>query len=143
MVVVEEAGAGAPLGGPAGDAGLRGDVGERAVAVVPEQDVRTDRGDVEIEEAVVVDVADRDAGLVGPAAHGGDSGLGGDVGERAVVIVVVQRVRRVGRAVDEVEILEAVVVVVERGDAGAEGLVHELVRRGAGGMHEGDLRPPR
>ena len=51
--------------GAAGDAGRGGHVGERAVAVVAEQDVRAERGDVEIEIAVVVVVADRDAGLVG------------------------------------------------------------------------------
>ena len=102
---------------------------EGAVAVVAVEDVRAERRDVEIEIAVVVVVADGDAGLVrlrvGPAVAG-DAGRRGDVGERAVLVVVIQRVRRAGRAVDEVQIGEAVVVVVDPGDAGAEGLDHVL-----------------
>ena len=40
------------------DAGFRGDVGERAVAVVLQQVIGTEAGDVKIFEAVVVVIAD-------------------------------------------------------------------------------------
>ena len=66
---VDETGAGAPLGGRAGDARGRGHVAERAVVVVPVERVRAERRHVEIEIAVVVEISDGDAGLVASARH--------------------------------------------------------------------------
>ena len=52
------------------------------------------RGDVEIEIAVVVVVADGDAGLVARLVGSpATPARCGDVGERAVLVVVVERVR--------------------------------------------------
>ena len=54
-IVVEKGGAGAPAG--AGDPCTRGDVGEMAVAVSFQQYVRAEIGDVQIDVAVVVEIA--------------------------------------------------------------------------------------
>ena len=97
---------------------------------------------IEIEIAVVVVVADGDAGLVGGLAGAAavHAGLRGHVGERSVLVVVVERVRGARRAVDEIQVLEAVVVVVDPGDARAERLDHVLLGRGPGLVDEVDLR---
>src|SRR5262245_33524640 len=63
-IVVEKTRARAPLNGWSCDASRAGDVAKGAVAVVVEEDVRSERGYVEIEVSVVVVVADGDAGLV-------------------------------------------------------------------------------
>src|SRR5213078_3728720 len=88
--------------------------------------------------AVVVEVAGADAGR--PARAAGQAGAIGDVGERAVVVVPVQpRPRRLARrirlifarpffqarAIQNQRVDPAVVVVVEKGDAGAIGLDDE------------------
>ena len=88
-------------------------------------------GDVEIEVAVVVEVADGHTSLVGglSGAAAVDFGLRRDVLERPVLVVVVQHIRCGRSAVDEVQIFEAVVVVVEPGDSGAERLDHHLLGR--------------
>ena len=54
--------------GAARDAGRGRHVGEGAVAVVLVEEVGAEAGDVEVEIAVVVVVADGDAGLVGGLA---------------------------------------------------------------------------
>ena len=82
VVVVEEPGARAPAAGR--HAGPRGDVGERAVAVVAVERVAAVARDVEVGEAVVVVVADRHAHAVVVLRHPGQPRLLGDVGERAV-----------------------------------------------------------
>ena len=68
----------------AGDSGLRGDVGEGAIAIVAVEDVLAVIGDEEIVAAVVVVVADADA--LSPAGVT-EAGFGGDVGEGSVAIV--------------------------------------------------------
>ncbi len=76
---------------------------------------------IDVGPAIVVVVAD---GYAKAPAIVGDAGLGGDVGEGSVVIVVKQRgvwcgcfadERVEGRAVDEVDVEPAIVVVVEQG----------------------------
>ena len=67
--------------------GLGGDVRERAVAVVVEQQVLAPAGDEEIVVAVVIVIGHGDAG--GPNAPS-QSGLLRDIGERAVAVVAVQ-----------------------------------------------------
>ena len=86
-VVVQETAAGAPARPRSRDAGSFRDVRERAVAVVAVEHVVAPVGDEQIVEAVVVVVADA-TGL--PPAGMGQPGLRGDVGERAVAVVVEQ-----------------------------------------------------
>ena len=102
-----------------GDAGLRGDIGETAVAEVAIEDVALHAGDEDIGEAVVVEVADGDRHRI---AFAGQPGLGGDVGKRQVAVVAKQAVVEFraglaetgnGRAVGEEDVRAAVVVVVE------------------------------
>src|SRR5207248_11463033 len=91
-VVVGPRGARAPS--PGGDTGLSGDIGERAVAVVPNQDVAAVEGEIELRKAVVVVGADGDA-LAPPASA--DAGLLGDIAEGAVAVAVIEvRVFRSG-----------------------------------------------
>ncbi len=141
-VVVEKARAGAPLRGAARDPGGGRHVGEGAVAVVLVEDVGTEARDEEIEVAVPVVVADGDAGLVGALAGAAPvhARLRGHIRERPVLVVAVEDVGGARRAVHEVEILEAVVVVVDPGDARAEGLDHVLLGRGSRLVHERDER---
>ena len=63
VVDVREGRRGAPEG--IGDAGLGGDVGEGAVAIVAEELIAAEAGDEEVEVAVAVDVAGRAAAAVG------------------------------------------------------------------------------
>ena len=65
---------------------------ERAVAVVVVERVAAVVGDVEVLEAVVVVVADRDAHAVAVLRHAGEAGLLRDVGEGAVGVLVVEAV---------------------------------------------------
>ena len=91
----------------------------------------------EIGPAVVVVVGNRAA--IAPAVVG-HAGLGAHIGKGSVVVVVKQRgvrrlllaVKRVEcRAVDEVDIEPAVVVVVDQADAGSVGLNDEVLLRHA------------
>ena len=139
-IEIEEPRARAPLGGPPGDACCGGDVAERAVAVVLVEHVWAEAGHIEIEIAVAVVIANGDAGLVRglAGATSVDARPRGHVGERPILVVVIQHVAGARRAVDEIQVFEAVVVVVDPGDTGAEGLDHELLWRGAGLVDERD-----
>src|SRR5438034_1286311 len=111
-VIIEEEG----LGGKAVEveAVLLGAVGERAVPVVDVEDVvpvhreKVDAGDVDVDEAVPVDVGHGDAGL--PAVGIGDAGPVGDVLEPIISLVQVQPVGSDVRG--EIEVGQAVVVDV-------------------------------
>src|SRR5882762_3417993 len=123
-----------------GDSRLGGNVGEGAVAIVAVENVGNTvivvgmtigavtrsalaavavgakspidvTGHEQVELAVIVVV--EESGARAPPA-GGDSGRFRDVGERAISVVVVQRVAAV---VGHVDIFEAVVVIVAHGDA--------------------------
>ena len=92
--------------------------------------------DIDIGPAVVIVVAD---GHAHPVALAGDAGFFGDIGEGAVAIVVEEAVpvfrrvlleRRNRRAVDEVDVQVAVVVVIEQRHAGHHGFGLILVRSG-------------
>src|SRR5271167_167503 len=80
-------------------AGLRGHIGEGAVAVVAIELVLAVVSDEEIFEPVVVVVAHADAGgPPGPLrSNWGQAGLGGHVLESAVAIVVIETITRSGR----------------------------------------------
>ena len=118
-----------------GDAGLRGDVGEAAVAEVAVEGVALHAGDEDIGVAVVVEVADGDGRGI---AFAGEARLGGDVGERHVAVIAKQAVIEFGAglaeagnggAIGEEDVGAAVVVVVENGDAaGREFDLVELAR---------------
>jgi hypothetical protein len=104
----------------AAHAGLRRHIGKRAIAVVVEELVAVDVGDEDVGPAVVIIVADGNAHAVTGA---GQPGLFGDVGERQVAVVVEQAVAELravlgepghGAAVDEVDIEQAVAVVIEQ-----------------------------
>ena len=127
-IVIEERAARAPTMLFVIDAGFARDVGKCAVAVVVKQNVVAPEAAEEIVPAVVVVIADADAGLPAGARQ---SGSFGDVGERAVAIVLVQmRSGRLSgrprfaetRSVREINIEPAVVIVIEEGDAAAFGL---------------------
>ncbi len=138
-IVVEEAGAGGPAA--AGDAGLFSDVGEGAVAVVAEQRVAAEIGDVEVWIAVVVIVAGGHAHAVVAVLH---AGLFGDISEGAVAVVAVEAVPEpgiglVGRGagghgilqagpIDEIDVEPAVAVEVEQRDAADHGFDQVLLR---------------
>ena len=125
-VVVDEGTAIAPGFSGAGDAGFVAHVRECSVAVVVIKDVLSVVGDIEIFPTVVVVIADANA--LAPAGVG-KSGLLRDIGESAVVIVVIEMARgrfsRSGRvkagAVDDENVGPAVVVVVEDGDTRSGG----------------------
>ena len=150
VVVIEPAGGDAPGfadgGDVPGDMGLDGDVGEGAVAIVVEELVVIDAGDVEVDESVVVVVSGGDAHGV---AEAGEAGLRGDVGEGSVAVVVEEAVVEGGigfverwdlGAVGEEEVEQTVVVVVEGGDSAGHGFDGVAVRAGAAVEGEGDFR---
>ena len=126
-VVVEPGAAGSPAVLFVVNPSLAGDVGESSVAVVVKQDVVSPEAAEQIVPAVVVVVADADAGLPAGAPQ---AGFLGDVGEGAVAIVFVEMRsggfagRPVGveaRAVGEINVEPSVVVVIEEGQAAAFG----------------------
>ena len=124
-VVVDPGAAGAVPHIALAKTGFLRDVGEGAVAVVAIQHVLSIVGDEQIVEAVVVEVADGDrrrpAGLR-------QASLVRDIRERAVAVVLVEPVRRPrwrpleAGAVEDEEILPAVVVVIDECGAAADDL---------------------
>jgi hypothetical protein len=121
----------------ASHAGLDGDVGKCAVAIVMEELVGIDVGNENVGATIVVVITDRDAHAI---AGTGKASFFSDVGKCAVVVVAVEAVRVDGRgfferrdlgAIDTVDVEEAVVVVVKERNAGDHGLGLILIRRGA------------
>src|SRR5579863_6443361 len=126
-IVVEEGASSAPAALLLIEAGLFGDVGEGAVAVVVEENVAAPESAKDVVPAVIVVVADADAGLPATAA---DAGFLGDLSDCAITVVLVEMGGGLfsGRpvfvdavAVGEIDVEPAVVVVVEEGDAAAFG----------------------
>src|SRR5262249_58256514 len=99
------------------DAGGGRDIGEGAVAVVPVEDVGPQRGHKDVDEAVIVVVAERTPHSVRGTA---DAGLLGYVRELSGAVVVEELV--LPRRVDEVDVEPAIVVVVEEPAPGSHGL---------------------
>ena len=137
FVVIEPSRAGGPSAFIR-DTSFRGDVGESAVAVVVIEDGAAVASHVEIGIAVVVEVADGDSLAV--VAFAADAGFFSDVGESSVAVVVIKRaaqwMRRLvdigGGGLDEVEIHQAILVIVEPGDSSAHGFEIILF---VGGVH--------
>src|SRR5207244_2291777 len=86
-VVVEKSAASAPANFIVVHASFFGHVGESAVAVVAEENVVSPEAAEKIIEAVVIVIADADAGLPAGARQ---AGFFGDVGEGAVAIIFVE-----------------------------------------------------
>ena len=126
-VVVTEGGAGAPAA-PL-QTGEGGDVPEPAAAQVPVQDVAAEAGEEQIDAAVVVVVGEH--APLRPVAARGDARPLGDVLERAVAAVAVERGARLlagrerpgARAVGKEHVDPAVAVHVVQACAVAHGLV--------------------
>jgi hypothetical protein len=131
-VVVKEGAAGVPASFGLEKAGLTGDIGEGAIAVVAVEDVLAVVGDKEVVEAVVVVVADA-AALTPSAAT--QAGLEGDIGEGAIAIIFEEAgdgFLAFGEAletcaVDEEDVEPVVVIVVVEGDTAAGGFEEILV----------------
>src|ERR1700730_4682547 len=121
------------------------DIGEGAVVIIVVEAIFAEVGDVDVGPAVVVVVGDGDAEA--PALVG-DAGFGGDIGEGAVVIIVEESGARGRldafhggdrRAVNEIDVEPAIVVVIEESDAGAGSVEYRGFFRGAGAvMKAGD-----
>ena len=118
-----------------GEAGFLGDIGERAVPVVVIERVVINAADEDIFVAVVVVVANGDAGIVTSSR---EARLRRDVSEVAGAVVLEQAVRVFRRvlhqrvdvgAVGEIQIELAVVVVIEDGDATLHGFGRMTVWR--------------
>ncbi len=143
-------------------AGLGGDVFEGAIAFVAVQRDVAVAGDQQVHKAVVIEVGGDDGGAEEIPA---DAGLFGDVGEFAVAVVAIEMIvrsclRRFAQRVRmdivaqrlagcDVEVRQAVVVVVEPDAAGAGAFeqraqlaraeaVGELDAGGGGGVFEAD-----
>ena len=71
---------------------LHGDIGKRAVAIVVVQDIFAVVGHVNVWEAVIVVVSDRNAHSVVGIAGIGQTGLFGDVGETPILILAIETV---------------------------------------------------
>jgi hypothetical protein len=116
-IVIDKGTAGIPALTVGGNAGLGGNIGERAVVIVVVEDVFAEVGNEEIVEAVVVVVADADG--LSPAGMN-QASLYGDVGEGAVAIIFVQAIGGLlargkafqARAVHQKNIEPAIVVVI-------------------------------
>src|SRR5260221_188858 len=143
VVVIEPGGAGGPAAF-VGDTSFCGDIGEGTVAVVVIKDGAVVAGDVEVGKAVVIVIGDGDSLAV--VIFRGDAGLIGDIGECSVTVVVIERgterviglVKIGGAGLDEIEVHEAVLIVVESGDAGAHGFKIELFFGLGGVLEKGD-----
>ena len=94
----------------------RGDVAEMSAAFVVEQMIAAERGDVDVVAAVVIVIADGHADAVDLDV---EAAARGDVGERAVVIVAIERgggaaaVRRPVLSVDEQNVEPAIAIRIE------------------------------
>ena len=118
-----------------GDAGLRGDVGKRAVAAIVVEGVRCTQderhaiGHVDVEPAIVVHVPQRGREAIGLPA---DTGHLGGVRKRAVAIVAVQAVGGITPPAvtgdEDVEVAVPVIVEEERGPTAARTVEASLVR---------------
>jgi hypothetical protein len=142
VVGIEEGGRGRPVAFQPPHAGLVGHLPEVS-SLVAEQPVAADRGDEDVDPAVVVVVADGDAHAVQLDVQ---SRLFGDVGEAAGPVVPVQGEGRALRTlvsgpvtgVDQQDVLVPTVVGIEYRDAGTDGFGQQALAEGAVDMGEVD-----
>ena len=141
IVVVEPDGAGSPS--RCGDACFCCDIGKRTIPVVVIKDAVWILRKVDVRKAIAIVVADGNSHAIGIARY---TGFLRDIGERAIAIIVVQRItQRLRRlieiarsAVHQIDIHPAVVVVVEKGAAGAHGFRKMRQRRTSIDMRPAD-----
>src|ERR1017187_1015454 len=130
-VEIHERAAGSPSIAGMHQACLTGYVRESAVAIVAVQDVLGPSGDEDILKPIVVVVT---YGYATEPARTGEPGFRGDVREGAVAIVLIQAIRGAFRnafpaAAGEYQYVEpAIVVVIEKGGAAADGLQNVGIR---------------
>jgi hypothetical protein len=148
VIVIEPAGRDGPrltLAGCRVAARARSDIFEGSVAAIAIENVAIDAGDEEIFPSIVVVVRDSNAGGETRAAYAGGQR---DVGEGGVAIIPVEAVeprgvglieRRLTRAVHEIEIGVAVVVVIEDGHTGHHGF--DLMTFGRRGIAQDEVDP--
>src|ERR1700736_6242326 len=129
-------------GGPAAESntGFFGDIGEGAVVIIVIQAIFAEVGDVDVRPSIVVVVGDGNAEA--PALVG-DAGFRCDIGESTVMIVVEESGVRRGlgafhgsdsRAVEEVDVEPAIVVVIEKSDSGTGSVEYRGFFLGAGAV---------
>src|ERR1700676_4620301 len=125
-IVIDKSATGAPGLARTGYTGFSAHITEGTVAIVVVKNIFSVVGDVQVVESVVVVVAN--ASSLTPTRMT-QAGLFGDIGEGAVVIIVVQvagrRVRSVKRiergSIDDENVRPAVIFVVKYRHAGASG----------------------
>src|SRR5579863_2172427 len=143
VIKVEPAGASRPVA-LVGYAGLRSYIGKGSIAVVVVENGSAIAGDIEVGVTVVVIVANGDALAV--MVFAADAGFFRHIGKRPVAVVAIKR--RVqwarwlvvigGGGLNEVEIHQAVLVVVEPRDAGTHGFEIVLLFASGRVLNEGD-----
>ncbi len=123
-IVIHPGAAGAPALDAALESGGRGDIGKGAVAVIAVEDVLAVIGDEEVFKTIVIVVTDANGG--GPSSLY-QTGIGRDIGERAVAPVLVEAIGRAfgrpieARAVQHQNIHPAVVIVIEESATASRG----------------------
>ena len=128
-----------------GDSGFRRNVSESAVPVVVIQNGAAIASHIQIGISIIVEVSDRHALTV--VAFAANAGFIGDIGERSVAVIVVERaaqgMRRLinigGGGLDEEEIHQAILIVVDPAHAGSHGFEVILFFRLRGILLEGDV----
>ena len=116
------------------------DISELAAAQIAKEMIWPDAGYVNIFIPIIVVVGDRDSDAI---HFDGQARLSRDIRERAVLIVVVQREKRFAglvfgpvHGIDEQNVLPAVIVIVKKSAARAEGFRQILFSKGAAVMFE-------
>src|SRR5262249_52322450 len=108
-------------------AGGPGNISERPITIISEEVVRSQAGDIEVIETIVIIIADR--GAHSPA-HVADTGLVRYIGKCPVAVVVIERApgfpaglhQVYAQRVDEVDARIAIVIVIEGGAPAAHRL---------------------
>src|SRR5216684_4784454 len=142
IVIVAEGGARTPASGVS-YSGFRGDIGERAIAIVVVEQATIEIRNIKVFPSVIVVVGD--GGAKSPAAMREPS-LGGHIGKSAVVVIVIELARMAlpclqilqRRAVHQEDVHPPVVVVVKDCDSAAHGFHDVMFFRAAAGEVEID-----
>src|SRR5258708_9297476 len=142
VVIISEGGTRPPASGVS-YSGCRGDIGERAIAIVVVEHARIEIRNIKVFPAIIVVVAD--GGAKSPTAMREPS-LGGHIGKSAVVVIVIELARMAllclqilqRGAVHQEDVHPPVVVVVKDCDSAAHGFHDVMFFRAAAGEVEID-----